>query len=269
MSRRVVVLLVLLAVGALGIAAWSGGAGQDAGSDRTGAATTAPGTTDRPGEAGSPGGEAESGTPGPDAAEPRDGLPPRLAFLGDSLTYGIGAPPGEGYAWQTADLLGWPVVAVDGVPGSGYVATGLGDPMPARVGDVVAAAPDVVVVVGGNNDVFRGHDADAVGRAARELLDGLVTGLPDAEVVVVGPFPNLVDDPGARAEVRDAVRRAAEETGVVWLDPEELLADTLAEPGAWALNLSEDGLHPNADGYGLIAEALAPRLAELVAPVPR
>lgn len=190
--------------------------------------------------------------------------PPSIAFVGDSLTVGVGAADGESYAWRTAEVLGWPVALVDGVSGSGYVAPGGGEPIPARADDVVAAGPDVVVVVAGNNDVFRGHDPDEVGDAARELFAALGDGLPDAELVVVGPFPNRLDEVADPTAVRERIRDAADDAGAAWLDPRDMLAEELGDPAAWARYLSEDGVHPNADGYRLIGDALAERLPELV-----
>ncbi|WP_298459236.1 SGNH/GDSL hydrolase family protein [uncultured Cellulomonas sp.] len=207
-----------------------------------------------------------TGPTGPAGAQPPDlaADAPRIAFLGDSLTVGVGAPPGRGYAPQTARALGWPIAVVDGVSGSGFVAPGLGRPMPDRVPAVVAAKPDVVVVAGGSNDVFGGYDAEAVGAATTELLTELRAGLPDAAVVVLGPFPTSLAGVGAPDPVRDAVREATLAAEARWLDAGAVVASVVTTDADWDRYTSADGLHPNEDGYRAMAHALAAELTELV-----
>ena len=203
------------------------------------------------------------GTPG--AGEGQDTADaPRIAFLGDSLTVGIGAAPRRGFAWQTAEDLGWPIATVEGVSGSGFLAPGGGRPMPDRVAEVVAARPDVVVVAGGTNDVFGGYPPADVGRAAERLLTDLRAGLPDATVVVLGPFPPSFEAVGMPDPVRDAVRAAAESTGTPFLDAGAIVADRVRDRAEWDRYISPDGLHPNELGYTVLAEALAADLQTLV-----
>ena len=189
---------------------------------------------------------------------------PLLAFLGDSLTVGVGAPVDRGYAWQTAELLGWPIAVVDGVSGSGFLAPGGGLPMPDRVDAVVAAGPDVVVVAGGTNDVFGAYDPADVQAAASALLTDLRAGLPDATVVVLGPFPTSLEEVAAPSPTRDAVRAAAEAGGAEFVDAVEIVASVVTSDADWDRYVSADGLHPNEVGYGVLAGALAARLRALV-----
>ena len=212
----------------------------------------------------SPTGPASPATPPPPDVTP-DVTPdaPRIAFLGDSLTVGVGAPPERGYAWQTAQSLGWPIAVVDGVSGSGFLAAGGGRPMPDRVPAVVAAEPDVVVVAGGSNDVFGGYDADAVGDAAAELLTELRAGLPDATVVVLGPFPTSLGAVDSPDPIRDAVREATQAAGAQWVDAGSVVASVVSTDADWGRYVSADGLHPNEQGYRAIADALAAELAPL------
>ncbi|NMR19748.1 SGNH/GDSL hydrolase family protein [Cellulomonas fimi] len=254
-----VAVLVAVVVGAL---VWSGRSVPDdaapAGSPTSAAATLEAGPTS----------SSTSGGPGvapqPSADPPIAADAPRIGFLGDSLTEGVGAPPERGYAWQTAEQLGWPLAVVDGVSGSGFVAPGLGRPMPERVDGVVAADPDVVVVAGGTNDAFRGYPADDVEDAAAALLDELDTDLPDATVVVLGPFTSVLTGGAGGDATAAAVRAAAEAAGVEYVDATELLDRATADSTQWRRYLSADGLHPNELGYEVIATALAGELRELV-----
>jgi lysophospholipase L1-like esterase len=271
-------LAVVVGVG-LGIAALAGRDGATSADGATlapgapGATGAAPGTLE---PAAPPAASPSATTPpasatpaaGPTSAAPSPTAPaadgPTLAFLGDSLTVGVGAPPERGYAWQTAERLGWPIALVEGVSGSGFLAPGLGDPMPDRVPAIVAAQPDVVVVAGGTNDVFWGFPPADVGRAATDLLAELRAGLPDAAVVVLGPLPTSFDAVDAPDPTREAVRAAAEAAGVDYLDAGALVRAAVTDAVQWDGYISEDGLHPNELGYGVLADALAAEIGALV-----
>ncbi|GEA86658.1 SGNH/GDSL hydrolase family protein [Cellulomonas cellasea] len=259
LPRRVAVPLAALAVVAVGTAGWallgpgrSSSQADDAPS-RTATATPAPAS---PAATSAPPSAGPTTLPDPDA--------PSIAFFGDSLTVGVGAPPERGYAWQTAEALGWPIAVVDGVGGSGFLAPGEGEPMPDRVDDVVAAAPEVVVVAGGSNDAFRGYEPAQVQAAATQLLTELRTGLPDATVVVLGPFVSVLLGGTQEDAMTAAVRGAAEAAGVPFLDAAELVGSATSGRQGLRPYLSADGLHPNETGYGVLAGALAERLPPLV-----
>jgi lysophospholipase L1-like esterase len=208
-------------------------------------------------------------TPAPSATDvppsaPATDVAPRIAFLGDSLTAGVGAPPERGYAWQTAERLGWPIAVVEGVSGSGFLAPGAGLPMPARVAAVVAADPDVVVVAGGTNDAFQGYAPADVGAAAAGLLTELRAARPDATILVLGPFPTTFEAATASDPTSDAVRAAAEAAEADFVDARSLVASAVTDPDQWDRYISADGLHPNELGYGVMADVLAAELRTLV-----
>ncbi|WP_258725718.1 SGNH/GDSL hydrolase family protein [Cellulomonas sp. NS3] len=264
-SRRVAVPLAALAVVAVGTAGWAllgpgrtSSPAADAPS-RTATATPSP-TTPAP----TPSAPPASSPPAPGPAALPDPDAPSIAFLGDSLTVGVGAPPERGYAWQTAEALGWPIAVVDGVSGSGFVAPGRGEAMPDRVDDVVAAAPEVVVVAGGSNDAFRGYEPAEVQAAATQVLADLRTGLPEATVVVLGPFVSVLLGGTQEDATTAAVRAAAEAAGVPFVDAAELVASATSGEQGLRPYLSADGLHPNETGYAVLAGALAERLPTLV-----
>ncbi|GAA2721912.1 SGNH/GDSL hydrolase family protein [Cellulomonas aerilata] len=206
-----------------------------------------------------------SATSGADrSAPPADDAAPRIAFFGDSLTVGVGAPPERGYAWQTAEQLGWPIAVVEGVSGSGFLASGAGRPMPDRVAAVVASDPDVVVVAGGTNDAFQGYAPTEVGAAAGELLGDLRAADPDLAILVLGPFPTTLETATGLDPVSDAVRAAADAVGAEFVDARDLLLSAGAGPEEWEQYISADGVHPNEAGYGVMADALVAELRTLV-----
>ena len=262
-SRALPVALATAVAAGLGLGA-AALVGRTASEAEPGQSTAGATSTPRPEATATP---TATATPSPTA--PADGATartdaPRIAFLGDSLTVGVGAPPERGYAWQTADLLGWPIALVEGVSGSGFLASGLGRPMPDRVDAVVDADPDVVVVAGGTNDAFRGYPPAEVGEAAAGLLADLRAGVPDATVVVVGPFPTTLEAATSADPTSDAVRAASEAAGAEYVDARDLVLAAVDGPAEWGEYISADGLHPNELGYGVMADALATELRALV-----
>ncbi|MGY1858402.1 SGNH/GDSL hydrolase family protein [Modestobacter sp. SYSU DS0290] len=178
----------------------------------------------------------------------------RVVFLGDSYT--AASETGVGYAIRTAALLGWTPV-LEAIGGTGYLTAGTlpgGAPYAARVDEVVAAAPDVVVVQGSTND--RGNSTEALYTAARDLYSELGARLPEARIVVLGPvLPPGLDQASVLA-VRDALRRAAAHEGLRFLDPVE--EEWLSPPGG----LFADGEHPNRIGYRELAVHLVRALQD-------
>jgi lysophospholipase L1-like esterase len=169
-----------------------------------------------------------------------------VVCLGDSLTAGI-APHGS-YTRDLDSLLSVPVVNLgqDGATSADALA---------RLPAVVEARPQVVVVELGGHDYLKGH-----GRApTRANLERIIetcraTG---AEVVLVEMPRGLISDPFWGLERQLARRHDV-----------ELVSDTpvrkliLGSPytplglrPAW--RLSDDGLHPNARGNRVLAEAVA------------
>lgn len=191
----------------------------------------------------------------------------RIVALGDSTTAGtpgflspVEAPPsGRGdvtsqYAWWLMRARpDWEVLN-RGVNGE------RSDQIRARFArDVLDAAPRIVVVIAGVNDVYQGRSAAHV----IEQLRGMYASAAEAGIHVVAgsiiPFNTATPDQNARMrEVNGWIRSRAE------ADPHIGFADTrLAVAAAGNRDLlasSPDELHPSADGYRQMAEALLPVL---------
>ncbi|WP_193598109.1 SGNH/GDSL hydrolase family protein [Microbacterium sp. YJN-G] len=181
--------------------------------------------------------------------------PPQAVFLGDSYTAGVG---GDGVAWPTtvAGELGWTVVNL-ALGGTGY-ATESG---PAGCGrehcgtfleqsKAIEGAPRIIVVAGGRNDA-----ADSIESAAYRLFTTLRAEHPGATVIALSPWAD--DDPvteGLTAKIT-AVRRAAREAGIVYIDTGQPF---VGHPGL----ISADGVHPNTAGYTKLSALLAPLLLD-------
>jgi acyl-CoA thioesterase-1 len=186
--------------------------------------------------------------------------PVRAAFLGDSYTVGVGDDDEGGYVRPVAERFGWEAL-VFGQTGTGYVDPGDVDPgsvpYPDRIPEVIAAEPDVVVVQGSTNDARRPEDVQA---AALELFTALREGLPETQIVAVGPVLPPIESSGDVRRVTEAVAAAAAAAGVPFLDPvaEEWL------PFQREALYDGDLLHPSPAGYDQFADRLGDRLGEIL-----
>lgn len=200
------------------------------------------------------------------AAEPSDQEGPiRVACVGDSITFGSGVDDRDknSYPAQLDRLLGDKYVVRNfGVSGATLQKRGDKPYWSLEAfKDVSAFQPDIVVIKLGTNDSkpqnWHGTkpfqiDLLAMIRHFRELPDG-------PQVLVCTPVPVHKDAFGIREEiVRDeivpTVKEAAESKDVPVID----LYETLEEAG----DDFPDGVHPNAHGAKLIAEAVAKAIKE-------
>ena len=202
----------------------------------------------------------DSPTPTTTAVDPG---PERAMFLGGSLVEGVGASDRQhSFPYRVAELTGWRV-GVEGEADTGYAtASGAADTDPlaqpfwARVGEVVAADPDVVVVQGGRADAAEGPVAQARAEV-RRTLETLREGLPTADLVVVGPMSPDGRTTPELEQMRDVVRAAARDVGATFVDPlaEQWLTPDLAEEYADPATGSLDD-----DGHLYVAKRLVEAL---------
>ncbi|PZE34025.1 hypothetical protein DEJ21_14340 [Curtobacterium sp. MCSS17_006] len=177
---------------------------------------------------------------------------PSVVWLGDSYTAGAGASsPEKAYPALVSAEKNWRSTVV-GCGGSGYVNNGTcHENYAVRVADVIKAAPDVVIVSGGRNDVD--FPATQVAENANTVLSKLQKQLPDAKVYVTSPVWDDDAAPRNFAELQSAVRASAEEHGATYLEIGEPLAGHADEVIA-------DGVHPNDKGYRSLADAITKAL---------
>ncbi len=162
-----------------------------------------------------------------------------LAF-GDSLTFGTGASSAESYPAQLERLIARRVVRA-GVPGE-VTAMAL-QRLPAAIAE---HAPRLLLLCIGGNDFLRSMSKTAAARNVREMV-------------------RIARDRGI-----DVVLIGTPEKGIMLSPPEFYaeIADTYAIPYEGKIigqvlrdsSLKSDAIHPNAQGYRMIAE----RIAELL-----
>jgi len=181
--------------------------------------------------------------PGPD----RTG--DRVAVVGDSIT-ALGEPVLEAQLGPDHDLT------VDGDFGAR-----IADRLPA-IEDVAAGEPDQVIVNLGTNDAVSGNPVDRVALAIEEVLSTL----DDVECVHVVTVADDLSDRGTSvarqaALVNDILVEAAGR------HPNAHVVDWGAAQGAAAVRrddpmaLLSDGIHPDAEGQEVLAEAYARAVA--------
>lgn len=180
--------------------------------------------------------------------------PPTVAFLGDATTAGQGASsPGARWSTLLSGEQGWVELNL-GVPGTGYAADGSFPGQRAyarRVADVVAGAPDAVVVSGGRSDELTDNDyADSVGQVFVELRQGL----PQARLVATSPVWDDDVPPEELAELGRVVRSQVENVGGTYLDVGQPLQGRPELVGP-------DGVQPDDAGHAAIAAAVDEAMA--------
>lgn len=130
--------------------------------------------------------------------------------------------------------------------------------------DVVSAEADVVVIIAGVNDIYQGRAAEAVERELEAMYDAArAAGIPAVAGTIV-PYNTATPHQNAtmRAVNRWIHRYAEGHEGVAFCDTRA----AVAAPGSPdRLMSSPDGLHPSPDGYRLMALAIEPAIAMLVA----
>ncbi len=189
---------------------------------------------------------------------------PTVLIFGDSWTYGSAAStPTLGYAYVVADIAGWTTI-VDGVRGSGYLKPGLDGPdFGTRIGALDPSLdPDLIIVQGSIND--RREPAAGYRAAVDAAWDALAAKYPRAQIVILGPAPQVLPVEAATARIDRDLQSAAAARGWWYLSP---VQDDWITPENYAavIDTSELGHdHPSTAGHRYLAERLAAAVAGLV-----
>jgi acyl-CoA thioesterase-1 len=159
-----------------------------------------------------------------------------LAF-GDSLTFGTGAPADQSYPARLEKLVSRRVVNA-GAPGED-TERGL-TRLPLELDEY---RPSLVILCHGANDLNQGFGELQASENIREMIR--IARQRGVQVVLIGiPYPTLFSSkPPFYAKIADEFKIPFDR---------DTVADVLADP-----SLKSDSLHPNARGYGKIAEAIA------------
>jgi lysophospholipase L1-like esterase len=204
------------------------------------------------------------------ALAPRRPGEARVVFFGDSITDN----------WSKAGYGGF-------FPGRPYVNRGIGGQTTSQMllrfrADVIALDPQVVVILAGTNDV-----AGNAGPISKEAIQHNLASMAElarlhgVRVVLASLLPVADDkkDASGRPLLRTSGRppaglralnawmaQYAKEHGHAYLDYDSALADAR---GLLKAELNDDGLHPNAAGYAVMAPLAEKAVAQALAASPR
>jgi len=164
-----------------------------------------------------------------------------LAF-GDSLTYGTGAGAGESYPAILERITGRIVIGA-GVPGEVTE-----DALRRLPGALDAHQPKVLLLCIGGNDMLRQVDESRIAANLRAMIE--LASARGVGVLLIGvPKPRLLGgSPAFYADLAEEFRLPYEG---------EIVRKLLYDNGT-----KSDMIHPNAEGYRLMAEAIAELLRD-------
>jgi acyl-CoA thioesterase I len=178
----------------------------------------------------------------------------RLVALGDSLTAGLGLPPGKAFPDRLEAALrakGWDVKVMNAGVSGETAADGL-----ARYEWTVPPDADALIIELGANDMLRGHSPAVAKAALAAILDRARAAHLPALLTGMRAAPNLGPDYGRDfAAVYTALAKAYD----VQLYP--FFLDGVA--GDPKLN-QPDGLHPTAEGVEVIIQKILPSVEALL-----
>lgn len=166
-----------------------------------------------------------------------------IVALGDSLVYGTGATPGNGFVSRLSQQVGQPIINL-GVPGD-TTADVLG-----CLQKLDAYNPKVVIVLVGGNDYLRRISDDTVFANLAKIIENIQD--RGAIVLLVGIRGGIVGDPYASRfkEVSNAYHTAYVPNALMGLFGDK--------------RYMADQVHPNDAGYAKLAERIAPVLEDLL-----
>jgi acyl-CoA hydrolase len=168
--------------------------------------------------------------------------------IGDSVTFGTGAEPGEDYPAQLASLTGW-MIHNHGIPGD----TSIG--VKERIDDALdETKPALVILEIGGNDFLKRQPEFAVKENVRAIINRIKQAGVPVVLVSTPKFSPLGAAVGMLPDSPIYAQLAEEEA--VPLVP-SIFAKVLADP-----SLKADPIHPNAIGYRKLAEGVAAELVE-------
>ncbi len=159
-----------------------------------------------------------------------------IVCFGDSITFGYGAEPGGDYPSALIKMTSIPVInaGIDGDTSTEAIK---------RIkSDVLNRDPLLVIVEFGGNDFLRKIPQEVTLNNMREIIDTIQT--QGAMVAVVDISTEMI-----LKQYRSAFYNLAREKGAIFIP--SILSGIITNP-----RLKSDFIHPNADGYNVIAQRI-------------
>lgn len=170
----------------------------------------------------------------------------RVLVLGNSIAAGLGVSSDAAFPsrlQQKVDSLDWPVrVQNAGVSGE-TTAGGL-----RRIGWLLEAPVDVLVLELGGNDGLRGVDPSATRENLQRIIDTTLATYPDAYVLLAG----MQIPPNLGSDYAEQFRRVYPEVADRY-DRVTLIPFVLEDVAGVDSLMQDDGIHPTAAGHRFVA----------------
>jgi len=163
-----------------------------------------------------------------------DSLGEKIICFGDSLTYGTGASSGKDYPSQLSQMISRPVINA-GVPGDTTARA-----LQRLERDVLAYAPDIVLITLGGNDLKNGIAKNVAFDNLRAIVEAIQE---QGGQVIIGGLHIPFRDRG----FGKGYEKLADETGAN-------LIPNILEGIMGNRKLMSDPIHPNDAGYKIMAE---------------
>jgi len=163
-----------------------------------------------------------------------DSIGEKIVCFGDSLTYGTGASSGRDYPSQLSQMISRPVINA-GVPGDTTARA-----LQRLERDVLAYAPDIVLITLGGNDLKNGIAKNVAFDNLRVIVEAIQE--QGGQVIIGGLHIPFRDRGFARG-----YEKLADETGAK-------LIPNILEGIMGNRKLMSDPIHPNDAGYTIMAE---------------
>jgi lysophospholipase L1-like esterase len=190
-----------------------------------------------------------------------------LLFVGDSITDWFANPRGQNPAtgakvWETS--FGSMRPANFGIAGD----TTQGVLWRMQNGELEGFKAKLIVLMLGTNNINR-NPVDEIVDGNRLIVEEFRKRQPQAKVLVLGVFPReSIKQPEQTPGLRDSIKeinskleKLADNKQVFYMDIGDKF---LAADGTLPLDIMPDGLHPSEKGYQIWADAILPRVGQLM-----
>jgi hypothetical protein len=121
--------------------------------------------------------------------------------------------------------------------------------------EVEVERPDVLIIMGGTNDVIHGVPTSTTERNITAIVDKVIP-----ENVVISLIPPVDSLPGRADDLNVSLKRLAVDNGWDWVDPYA----TLRDGERFAAGATVDGVHPTADGQKVIGTTIRTEVLTLL-----
>ena len=182
----------------------------------------------------------------------------RLLFIGNSITHG----------WENAGKSVWDeYYAPYGAYNIGYSGDRTENVLwRLNHGEVDDISPELaIMMIGTNNTGHRQDPAECTAKGIEMIVDQLKEKLPETEILLLAIFPREASPDGELRQLNNQINEKIEELRdgerVHFLNINEVFLD---EDGNLPEEIMPDLLHPNEYGYELWAEAMQPKIEELL-----